>query len=162
MWNKEHPTSLQSNPSPPNPHPPPKCMKLVGTQAKRHCIRFRMPKCLMPKATFIILNQLYVLLASADDGMSQLLWPSIIVGIVAVLVVVMIVIVMKQKWWMRANSQRNLEVCERNHYSFISTVNNNKYVQCTRLRMLVSLTQDSGARNGKFWEKELKTKTKHE
>ena len=68
----------------------------------------------MPKATFIILNQLYVLLASADDGMSQLLWPSIIVGIVAVLVVVMIVIVLKQKWWMRANSQRNLEVCERN------------------------------------------------
>ena len=50
------------------------------------------------KATFIILNQLYVLLASADDGMSQLLWPSIIVGIVAVLVVVMIVIVLKQKW----------------------------------------------------------------
>ena len=78
-----------------------------------------MPKCLMLKATFIILNQLYVLLASADDGMSQLLWPSIIVGIVAVLAVVMIVIVLKQKWWMRANSQRNLEVCERNDYSFV-------------------------------------------
>ena len=83
---------------------------LVGTQAK-HCSEFR-----MPKATFITLNELYVLLASADDGMSQLLWPSIIGGIVAILVVVMILIVMKQKWWMRANNQRNLEVCERNDY----------------------------------------------
>ena len=99
----------------------------------------------MPKATFIILNQLYVLLASADHGMSQLLWPSIIVGIVAVLVVLMIVIVLKQKWWMRANSQRNLEVCERNDYSFvyISTVKNNKYVQCTRLNACVT---DAGLR----------------
>ena len=59
-------------------------------------------------------------LASADNGMSQLLWPSIIVGIVAILVVLVIVIVMKQKWWMRANSQRNLEVCERNDYAFLS------------------------------------------
>ena len=87
---------------------------MVGTHAK-HCSEF-----LMPKGTFITLNQLYVLLASVDDGMddgmSQLLWPSITVGIVAILVVVMIVIVMKQKWWMRANSQRNFEVCERNDY----------------------------------------------
>lgn len=72
----------------------------------------------MPKATFITLNELYVLLASADDGMSQLLLPSITVGIVAILVVVMIVIVMKQKWWMRANSQRNLEVCKRNAITY--------------------------------------------
>ena len=86
----------------------------MGTHAK-HCSEFP-----MPKATFITLNELYVLLASADDGMSQLLWPSIIVGIVAILVVVMIVLVMKQKWWMRANSQRNWEVCERNDHSFLS------------------------------------------
>ena len=113
-WNNEHATSPLTT----LPPPPTLPRNAVGTQGK-HCIRFRMPKCLMPKATFIILNQLYVLLASADDGMSQLLWPSIIVGIVAVLVVVMIVIVLKQKWWMRANSQRNLEVCERNDYSFV-------------------------------------------
>ena len=60
-------------------------------------------------------NELYVLLASTDDGKSQLLWPSISVGIVAILVV-MIVIVMKQKWWIRANSKRSFEVCERNDH----------------------------------------------
>ena len=89
----------------------------------------------MPKATFITLNELYVLLASADDGKSQLLWPSIIVGIVALLaiVVVMIVIVMKQKWRMRAKSQRNLEVCEGNDYSLLSKLLIANTYKCPRL-----------------------------